>query len=262
MKTTVLLVILAFSSQVAFATTNTTKPVAKLSAEQKALDAKPTELNTDTPKPTVTQPVTQAVFGVTPAALVPFANIDAKPPLTGTVTTIDVKNPKTLLTLTQAETLLDNGMLKKKCHSVAITLTNKTTEYLEVLQVDVLNGLDANSVAAEEAQASQRRRSIGSGLMRMAASAIPYAGYGSMAAYQAVHIGSNVAYQGANMMANSGDNTPGVVVGFQQRLNNVLVNPQDSIKFQTLVAKGTPAQLRVTFKNIKTNEIYSYQSAE
>ena len=184
-------------------------------------------------------------------------------PLTGNVSTaVDMSNPKTMLSAVQIEAPVPNDLLKKKCHVVTIKLTNQTPEYLEVLQAEVINALDANAVATEEVQASQRRRALGSGLLRMAASAIPYAGYGSMAAWHAVNAGSNVAYHTANLVSSTGPDSAGVVNGLQQRINNLLINPKDSVQFQTLVAKNSPAQLRVTFKNVKTNEIYSYQTAE
>jgi hypothetical protein len=237
--------------------------------------AKPADVKAVNP---ATSSTTQATPGAeTPTVVAPAATPVASPvatpaqasqatqtttPLTGSVSAVvDMANPKTMLSAAQIEGTVPNDLLKKKCHVVTIKLTNNTPEYLEVLQAEVINALDANTVAAEEVQASQRRRAIGSGLLRMAASAIPYAGYGSTAAWHAVNAGSNVAYHTANMVSSTGPDSPGTVAGLQQRINNLLVNPKDSVQFQTLVAKSSPAQLRVTFKNLKTNEIFSYQTA-
>jgi hypothetical protein len=190
-----------------------------------------------------------------PAAATPVAPIVVPP----VAQTLDLTVPKNMLQVIQGEAPLDNPLLKKQAHAMALTLTNQTPDYLEVLQVEVINALDPQAVANEEAMASQRKRALGAGLLRIAASAIPYAGYGSWGAYQAAAIGSNVISQSASMVGNSGPTGGGVMAGYQQRVNNVLVMPKDKMQFQALVPKGQPAQLRVTFKNVQTNQIFSYQ---
>jgi hypothetical protein len=77
-----------------------------------------------------------------------------------------------------------------------------------------------------------------------------------------VGIGSNVAMQASQAMTMTGPDGMGNVSGYQQRLNHMIVNPGASIRFETLVPKASPAQLQVTFKNLTTNQIYSYQVAK
>jgi hypothetical protein len=224
-----------------------------------------TPTTVSTPPNTATSKPANTAAPVTPQ-VAPAQATTMQQPLTGNVVVTTLLNandatlsPNAMLVTEQLNTAIHNDLLKKKCDARTITLTNKTNAYMEVLQVEVVNSLNATAIAQEEAQASQRRKAIGAGLLRIAASAIPYAGYGSYAAAQAVGIGSNVAYQASNMMNTPTPDASGSIAGYQQRVNHIMVNPGATVRFETLLPKAAPAQMQVTFKNLGTNQIYAYQ---
>ncbi len=151
---------------------------------------------------------------------------------------------------------------KHKLREVSVRLDNKQAKHLEVLQVEVLNGLNEQTYYQIQQQKSQAKRKAAGGLLRgvtgVATNFIPYAGIGSVVAYQAVSAGTNAAYTAANVLENSGgsvDYANRVI----QRANNIVLSPNQPLQFLAVVPEKEQPVVRVVFKDLQTNQIYELQ---
>lgn len=148
---------------------------------------------------------------------------------------------------------------KGKYQGVQYSLKNTQGNHLQLLQAEVVNGIDEAIVAQEELQKSNTRRRVAGGLLR-GLSSVPFVGgfgYASVGAYQAAAIGSQVAYTAANTLdAAASSNVASVEGRFVRTVPNVVINPQEVFRFQTLVAPGVTPQIKLVFKNLETNQIF------
>lgn len=144
----------------------------------------------------------------------------------------------------------------KKFAAMRVRICNQSSHHIEVLQATVPQALSEVALAEDKAQSGQTaRRGIGA-LLRVASSAVPYiGGYGSYAAYQAMAVGSNVAYQGANLVESSGGNVS-LTGRYVQRVANVMIAPGQANEFEIVVSNGglTPT-VQMTVKDLVTNQV-------
>lgn len=152
--------------------------------------------------------------------------------------------------------------LRGKYQGYQYSLQNKQPYHLEILQAEVLNGQDEAYVAQEEAQKAQGRKRLFGGLLKVA-SAVPFTGglgYGSIGAYRAAAITSNIASVAGNTLDNSANyTTVNVSNQYLRSFNNKIINPNQTFQFLTLVPKGPSPKLRVTFRNLETNQILDFE---
>jgi hypothetical protein len=171
------------------------------------------------------------------------------------------KVPQELLTMTSAEDP-QGAKLSKQHKVVVITLKNTTAGHLEVLQAEVLNGVDEQVIAANKANQSNNARKAGSAFLRLGQagmSFIPYAGVGmgGLYALNAANAASNVAQSALGSGGNSGAATTSGQ--YNKRLNNVFISPNESYQFKVIIPKKENAFFKVVFRDLTTNQILNYQ---
>lgn len=148
---------------------------------------------------------------------------------------------------------------KGKFKGVQYVLKNLQANHIQVIQAEVVNSVDEMLAAQQEAESRSKRKRIGGGLLRgitgLGLSAIPYTG--SLAAVQGAAAAAHVAGAAASSMENSADSAANSYEGrFVRQVNAVVISPQQAFRFSALVPSGVSPQLRVTFKDLKTNEIF------
>lgn len=148
---------------------------------------------------------------------------------------------------------------KGKYQGVKYSLKNTQGNHIQLLQAEVVNGIDEAVVAQEELQKSNTRRRVAGGLLR-GLSAVPFVGgfgYASVGAYQAAAIGSHVAVAAANTLDAASTQTMASIEGrFVRNLPTIVINPNEVFSFQTLVPPGVTPQIKLVFKNLETNQIF------
>lgn len=151
---------------------------------------------------------------------------------------------------------------KNKYKQYNLSLNNKQAKHLEVLQVEVVNGLSEQAYVQIQQQKSQAKRQIAGGLLRgltgVATSFVPYAGIGSVAAYHAIGAGS---YAVSNV-ADAIQNTPGSVnyTGrVVQRASNIMISPNQQFQCLAVVPEKETPVVKVIFKDLQSNQIYDLQ---
>lgn len=150
---------------------------------------------------------------------------------------------------------------KKKYHAVSITLKNTQNVHLEVLQGEVVNGLDETIVAQQELQSREKKKSAAGFLMRTVAAApgigLSFAGVGGMG-YQGVAALARTS-QALNAATSVVSNVPAgnaeISGQFVKKLNNVIISPNQSFTFKTLLPVGSDPQVKLIFKNLQTNQV-------
>lgn len=153
------------------------------------------------------------------------------------------------------------GVLEKsipgKYKAVQYTLTNKHKGYIEVLQGEVLNAVEENVAAVQAVKSSNTKKRVGGALLRGVAggmSFIPVVGIGSAYASSAAH---QVAGAAANAADASAHNNMAATTGrYNKKISGVLISPNETYSFTALVPKKETPQVKVVFKDVKTNEIY------
>lgn len=166
---------------------------------------------------------------------------------------------KDLLSATQVSAEL-KGSLSKKYHAFTYTLKNTHQAHIEILQGEVVNGVDETVVAAQELQERNQKNKIGGALLRGVAgglSFIPYAGVAGVYAGMAANHATSAA---ANVMDAAGNNSVVATQGrFIRKFNTVVISPNQTYSFTTLVPKSEKPQFKLVFKDLKSNEIYDIQ---
>lgn len=151
---------------------------------------------------------------------------------------------------------------KYKMQQFALTLHNKQAAHIDVMQLEVLNGMDEQSYLQIQQTQSQAKRRMAGGLLRgvtgLATSFVPYAGMGSYAAYQALGAGNQAMNVAANMVENSAGaaNVAGRII---QRANNILVSPNQDFQCLVAVPENQAPVVKVIFKDLQTNQIFELQ---
>lgn len=157
------------------------------------------------------------------------------------------------------------GDAKHKLQQYSLALHNKQTKHIQVLQLEVTNGLSEQDYIQYQQQKSQNKMRLAGGVLRgltgVATSFVPYAGLGSMAAYHAIGAGSMAVNGAANMMQNtqaqggSADYAGHVV----QRANDILISPNQDFQFLVVVPQNQQPAVKIIFKDLQSNQIYDLQ---
>lgn len=198
---------------------------------------------------------------VSPVQSNPQADLQGAVQMNAVSSPVIAKAPQELLTMTSTEDP-QGAKLSKQHKVVVITLKNTTAGHLEVLQAEVLNGVDEQVIAANKANQSNNAKKAGSAFLRLGQagmSFIPYAGVGVGGLY-ALSAANHVAGTAANVMDASGHNGSGASSGqYNKRLNNVFISPNESYSFKAIVPKKENAFFKVVFRDLTTNQILNYQ---
>lgn len=217
--------------------------------------------DTMTTEPSSTEPA-QTYFDPTQQAQPPAPAQAVPGTYTGAVNMMNIATPAALTAKDVLKVSHQKGTNRGQYQGVELTLTNSQPFHVQIIHAEVLNGVDESIVAQEEAQRSQSKRRLVGGLLR-GASSVPFMGgfgrgLGSVGAYQAAAIGSHVAHTTAGVIENSpgGAQYEGRYV---RQVSSVIINPQQSWNFSTLVPKGQTPQLKMVFKNLETNQIFDLQ---
>lgn len=187
-------------------------------------------------------------------------------PSTGTITgTVQAVQPVPAAALTAADYLdiqLKPLDAKHKFKQYSLSLNNKQAKHLEVLQVEVVNGISEEAYVQVQQQKSQARRQMAGGLLRgltgVATSFVPYAGLGSMAAYQAIGASSYAVSNVADAIQNTSGsvNYTGRVM---QRGSNIMISPNQQFQCLAVVPEKETPVVKVIFKDLQSNQIYDLQ---
>jgi len=144
-----------------------------------------------------------------------------------------------------------------KVHAVSISLKNTLPVPLEIMQGQVVNGLDELQVSSEKAPVQELKHQAMNFLMRGSGMV---SGFGVISAN---NYGASTAMSPVPAMnfANSTANSPktGAVTGqFVNEIINVTVNPSESYTFKALVPNGTNPEMKMTLKNLKTGQVVRF----
>jgi hypothetical protein len=185
--------------------------------------------------------------------------------LTGTVQQVVQPAIAPAATLTASDYLdiqYKPGNNKHKMQEYTVVLNNKQPKHLEVLQLEVVNGLSEQAYMMAQQQKAQTSRRLAGGMLRgltsVATSFVPYAGIGSMAAYQAIGVGSNAIYNTANLIENTSgsvDYTSRIV----QHANNIFLSPNQPFQCMAVTPDKQPPVVKVVFKDLESNQIFDMQ---
>jgi hypothetical protein len=186
----------------------------------------------------------------------------ATAPLTGTVQATQMPQPAALIAADYLDIQLQPGNSKHKLQEFTVRLQNKQPKHIEVLQLEVMNGMTEQAYLQLQQQKSQAKARVAGGMLRgltgVATSFIPYAGIGSMAAYHAIGAGTNAAYAMANVVENTGGQVDysGRIV---QRAGNIMISPSQQFQCLAVVPERQQPQVKVIFKDLQTNQIFEMQ---
>jgi hypothetical protein len=185
-------------------------------------------------------------------------------PLTGAVQ--QVVQPAVAPTALTAADYLDiqvkPGNNKHKMQEYTVVVNNKQPKHLELLQLEVVNGLSEQTYLQIQQQKAQTGRRVAGGMLRgltsVATSFVPYAGIGSAAAYHAIGAGANALTNTANIIENTSGSVDysGRIV---QRANNVMVSPNQNFQCMAVTTDKQQPIVKVIFKDLQTNQIYDLQ---
>lgn len=191
----------------------------------------------------------------------PPATEPTQPALTGTV-----QQTQTYTAADYLDVQTQAGDAKHKYQQFQVTLHNKLPKHIEVLQMEVTNGLSEQAYAQMEQERAQAKRRATGGVLRglgglasIASGFIPYAGTGGYVAAHAISAGSSVAYQASNMVDSTtptGTAASGRVV---QRANNIFIAPNQQFQCLAVVPEKTAPAIRIVFKDLQTNQIFDLQ---
>ncbi|MEB3287202.1 MAG: hypothetical protein VKJ04_06830 [Vampirovibrionales bacterium] len=152
---------------------------------------------------------------------------------------------------------------KYKMQQFELTLQNKQPKHIELLQVEVVNGLSEQTYAQiQQEKAASKRRLAGGvlrGLTSVATSFVPYAGLGSVAAYQGIYAGSQAAMATASAIENTGGDAGSYTGRITQRASNVFISPKQSFQCLAVVPEQQSPVVKVIFKDLQTNQIFELQ---
>jgi hypothetical protein len=145
---------------------------------------------------------------------------------------------------------------------VQLTLKNSQSNHLEVIHGEVLNGVDEAIVAQEQLQKSNTRKKVAGGLLR-GLSSVPFVGrfgYASAGAYHAAAVGSQVAHTAAGAIESSQGGEANITGAYVKQFSAVMVMPNSTHTFKTLIPKGQTPQVKLVFKNLESNQIFDFQN--
>jgi hypothetical protein len=159
------------------------------------------------------------------------------------------------------------GQGKSHMKEYTLTLNNKQARHIEVIQLDVQNGMsEQDYVQMQQAQAQAKRHVAGGmlrglgGLASIASGFVPYAGgVGSMYALQAMNAGTSAMYQAGNMVESTGGDAVNYTGRVVQHANNIIISPSQQFTCLAVVPENQQPSVKVIFKDLQTNQIYELQ---
>lgn len=155
------------------------------------------------------------------------------------------------------------GQSKHDITQFTLQIQNKQPRHVEMLQVEVLNGMTEEAFLQLQQHKSQAKRRVAGGILRgvtgVATSFIPFAGIGSYAAYQAIGAGTTAAYTMANVVENSGGAGADYSGRILQRASNIIVSPNQQFTCLAAVPASQQPIVKVIFKDLQTNQIFELQ---
>jgi hypothetical protein len=154
-------------------------------------------------------------------------------------------SPESFFQVTQTPEPL-SGSLKNKYQAMRITVKNTQMMPLEVLSGEVVNGVDSQ-VASREANANTQSRGAARGIFSMGLGYIPYVGYGS----GAVSAAGN--YADANQREADATSTSNKT----KVIPHAVLNPNEIVSIVSLVPKSQRAIVKLTFRDLRTNETFT-----
>jgi hypothetical protein len=178
----------------------------------------------------------------------------APDPYTGMIQTTQVTTqqaqqpqvmPEAFFQVTQTPEPL-SGSLKNKYQAMRITVKNTQMMPLEVLSGEVVNGVDSQ-VASREANANSQSRGAARNIFTMGLGYVPYAGYGSGAVSAAGNYAD--ANQREADQASTSDKT--------KVIPHAVLNPNEIVSIVSLVPKNQRAIVKLTFRDLRTNETFT-----
>lgn len=154
---------------------------------------------------------------------------------------------------------------KNEFQTFVLNIQNKQPKHIELLQVEVLNGITEQAYLQIQQERSGSKKRLAGGLLRgvtgIASSFVPQVGgLGGAVASQAVGAGTSAVYMAADALENSGNasaaNYTGKVV---QRANNILVSPNQNFQCLAVVPDKQAPIIKVIFKDLQTSQIFEAQ---
>lgn len=207
---------------------------------------------------TATTPAQQQLQGTVQTTVQTPVQPTVQPVTAQTTTAVAPAAPVKKIAVMPREVPLQNYS-SGRYKAVEYTITNNSGGHVEILQGDVQGGLNEQMLAAEKAQKANGKRrmaGLGLGLASGAMSFIPYGGgLGSIGAYRAAAIGSNVLSHGASAVNQSGDVTAQATGLYQTQIRNVLLSPNQTYTFRTAMPKETAPHIHLVVRNLTTNQI-------
>jgi hypothetical protein len=205
---------------------------------------------------------TQPNAASTTAVTTTSPTTETSSPLTGTVQAVQAAPTTALSAADYLDVQYTPGNSKHHMQQYTVVLNNKQDKHLQVLQLEVVNGISEQAYQQAQQQHAQASRRLAGGMLRgltsVATSFVPYAGMGSIAAYQAVGVGSNALYNTANVIENSQgsvDYTTRIV----QRANDIFISPKQSFQCLAVTPDKQPPVIKIVFKDLQSNQIYDLQ---
>ncbi len=141
-----------------------------------------------------------------------------------------------------------HSRLRKTYTGYAFVISNNSQVPIELLHGEVINGVNGQGAAlgAQKSSAAAIGTTIGTGVVT---------GFLTLGISTAASLVASPIIYGANKHKNT--KTIGEGVGFSNQVPIGALNPGDNAKFSTLVPISQKPQLKVTFKEISSNEIFS-----
>jgi len=152
------------------------------------------------------------------------------------------------------------GIPKRQARALVVTIRNTQPVSLEVLQAEVVNGLDEEVTVADgklhRENLGQEARNF---LMR---GSNMVSGFGVIGSnnYGASSAMAPTPTMYANNQPKENDDTPEkpVTKQFLNQLRGINLNPNQTYSFKTLVPPGANPQFKLVFRNVKTNQILKF----
>jgi len=240
-----------------FAATTNTTPAAKTTTTTTTPPASVPAVTTTSPVTTPAAAPTQQLQGTVQTIVQPVVQPVTQPVVQQTQAVAPSAPVKKIAVMPREVPLQNYSSGRYK--AVEYTITNNSGGHMEILQGDVQGGLNEQMLAAEKAQKANGKRrmaGLGLGLASGAMIFIPYGGgLGSIGAYRAAAIGSNVLSHGASAVNQSGDVTAQATGLYQTQIRNVLLSHNQTYTFRTAMPKETAPHIHLVVRNLTTNQI-------
>lgn len=168
-------------------------------------------------------------------------------------------SPRDYFRVTLKDAAWEGHSRRSKFRAVAVALQNTRPVPLEIMQAEVINGLDEQQVSEGKIRAQELKQQAMNFLMRGSGMVSGFGviganNYGASAAMSPVP-----AMNFANRtQAAAAPAETAVSSRFISQFEHVTVNPHQVYRFNTLVPVGTEPLLRMTFRDLKTGQVVTF----